>query len=702
MIFLKLGLGIDTGGTYTDAVIYDFENSKILECAKSLTVKENLTSGINNVLCKLSADKLKNIELVSLSTTLATNACVEGKGCRALLVMIGCDEDIAAKYGRKYGLPDTREIIFLAGGHNQQGEVNVEPDWDFLQKKISAARNDTDAFAVVELWGIRNSSFERKAKNTIMELTGKPVVCAHELTAEINSLKRAASSLLNAQFIPLIDEFINAVKSCMKTMEIAAPLVIVRGDGSLMSEDFAREKPVETLLSGPSASVAGGMSITGSKDCIIVDMGGTTSDLAIVRNGMARLAEEGVNVGKWRTGTKSILINTVGLGGDSLIRYGENNEIKVGPVRAAPLSWLAFRWPQTLHEMKRLLLSKKKHSESLCEFLYLVRDISDDSYFSEDEKKAAQALKNGPLSILALSEATGISIYSKRLKRLEQLGIIMRSGLTPTDIMHLTGDYCEWSLEAASTGSEIMAFQLGIGIDDLINRVNTTVKQKLYFNIVKMLLENENGQILKNGLSEQFMDLIMMGYNDNEAPGKKENCQSGSYITCGFKTDLELVGLGAPVHIFLPDVANILNTRCIIPENASVANAIGAITGNVTAEETVILRPKYEVHGITGYICYSSEGRREFDGYDEALDWARAEAVRIARSRAISKGSGHMDIITEENNNEVRLSGFYEEDIDSPLKEEGTDGENTNKRNAGMLLLETTVTARAMGTLKWL
>ncbi|MRR18460.1 MAG: hydantoinase/oxoprolinase family protein, partial [Deltaproteobacteria bacterium] len=291
------GLGIDTGGTYTDAVIFDFERSRVICASKAITVKQDLKIGIIDAIDRLSPEPLGDIQLVSLSTTLATNACVEGKGCRAKLVMIGCDEVVAEKYGHEYGLPEPGEIIFIGGGHNQKGEKVADPDWDRLKARVLRCMHEADVFAVVELWGIRNSEYEIKAKNLIVSWTGLPVVCGVELTGEINSLKRAVSAYLNAQLIPIINEFLNSVRASLVQKGIKAPIAIVRGDGSLMSEKFAREKPVETLLCGPAASISGGISLTGSKDCIVIDMGGTTSDIAIAYGGVPKYALEGAVIG---------------------------------------------------------------------------------------------------------------------------------------------------------------------------------------------------------------------------------------------------------------------------------------------------------------------------------------------------------------------------------------------------------------------
>lgn len=181
---MKLGLGIDTGGTYTDGVIYDFNRSRVIKGAKAVTIKEDLKLGIMAVLDQMPRDLLERVGMVSLSTTLATNACVEDKGSRAKLILIGCDRDVVAKNGSQYGLPAIDDIIFLAGGHDSRGEVIAEPDWDELMGRIKRLTGKVDAFAVVQMWGIRNPEFEQKAKSLIGEATGLPVVCGHELSSQ--------------------------------------------------------------------------------------------------------------------------------------------------------------------------------------------------------------------------------------------------------------------------------------------------------------------------------------------------------------------------------------------------------------------------------------------------------------------------------------------------------------------------------------
>ena len=662
---MKYGLGIDTGGTYTDSVIYDFENEEIIESAKARTVQEDLKVGINNVLGKLTPEALEEVKIVSLSTTLATNAAVEGKMGKGTLILIGCDGETVKLKREKYGLPAQREIIFIEGGHNPKGEIISEPDWSTLKEQVLKNKDKTDGFAVVQLWGMRNPEFEKKAKQLIFKWTGKPVVCAHELLGDLNFLKRAATALLNVRLIPIINKFMDAIKVSLQAKKITSPLVIVKGDGSLMSEDFARERPLETLLSGPAASVVGGMNITGDNNCMIVDMGGTTTDLSLVKQGRLELANGGIKVGKWITGTKSIALKTIGLGGDSAIRINGDDQLEIGPERVVPLSWLANKWPDVILELKKLLEDKK----APLEFIYLLKEIENETNFNKRELEIVETLKNGPSSISGLAEKLGISIFDIRLDNLRKNDIIMESSLTPTDIMHITGDFKKWNTKAAEIGGQIMAKKFNISLEQLTVKIRRQIKEKIYYEIVKMLISNRDEYLIDDGSSNSFYKLIMMGYEDAVGGSKEKQ----KFLSTQFKTYFNLVGIGAPIHIYLPDIAEVLNTNCKIPEKAAVANAVGAITGNISVKEEIEIRPIYNVSGIEGYICHSTEGRKEFEKYDQAVAWAISQAEDIVKKKGNARDAGKLSIFSE-----VK---------DSKNKD---------------ILLETIVTARGIGTFKWL
>lgn len=642
---MNLGLGIDTGGTYTDAVIYDFDTDQPVTWAKALTTKDDLNTGINDVLSRLPANLFSDIKLVSLSTTLATNACVENKGGRAAFVLMGYDEVILKRYGYKYGLPPSEEMILIPAHHDQRGNPILAPSWDELHCAIERCKDRVDVFGIVEYWGIRNPEYEQQAKEFIMQWTGLPVVCAHELSDEINSLRRAASTLLNARLIPLITELLQAIKHSLIKADINAPLMIVRGDGTLMTESFAMQKPVETLLSGPAASVMGGMKLSGINDCIIVDMGGTTSDLAVVRDGRVVTADEGVNVGGWRTGTRAIRIDTIGLGGDSLLSFDADARLTIGPRKAAPLAWLAYKWPHIKEELQCIYNEKHTYRMSLAEFFYLQRQDFNTLDLTEDENKAIHALTDGPLSLEQLANTLNCRPFALPTSRLEQLGIIMRSGLTPTDMTHITGTYGPWDKQAAHLGAEILAKQLDISVEQLNDLMHHLIAKHLYQLITRVLLEYNWGQYLTDipRIAKRLLDMSF-----EHPPGD---------IQCYIKTTLPLVGIGAPIHLFLPSVAEHLATSCIISADAPVANAIGAITGSIMVKQIVSVRPIYDPNGIVGYGCYSSAHHIEFKEYEDAMRWAENEALELARMDAKARGADDMDITLRQRDEAAQTGG---------------------------------------------
>jgi N-methylhydantoinase A/oxoprolinase/acetone carboxylase beta subunit len=259
----------------------------------------------------------------------------------------------------------------------------------------------------------------------------------------------------------------------------------------------------------------------------------------------------------------------------------------------------------------------------------------------------------------------------------------MRSGLTPTDIMHLTGDFTGWQKDAAVLGIEILARRLNKDVDVFINEVNQMIKEKLYINIVKMLLDLEEPHILKTEEMAKLEKIISMSFK----PGK--------YISCNFKTDFALIGIGAPIHVYLPDVAAVLNTKCIIPEKASVANAIGAITGNIMVEERVVIKPRYTVAGIEGYDCFSSRIKQYFENYAEAVEWAKQEAEALARQSALDRGAGEINIAVDVSENDATINVYDEmgEDEEKQIQQQS---------RSKKLLLETLVLAHASGGVKWM
>ncbi len=306
----NLGLGIDTGGTYTDAAILNMDDGRVLCKAKALTTRNDLSQGIANAIEKLDRSMFENIRLVTISSTLATNSVVEGKGCRVGLIVIGHE-----------AVPNipVDEVVQISGGHDMQGDPAARIDIDAARAFIENVKDRVDAFAISGFFSVRNPEHEKKLKEMVRSMTNAPVVCGHELSSALGFNERTITAVLNARLIPMIADLIASLKLVQKNTNINAPLMIVKGDGSLMDESVARERPVETILSGPAASMIGAKALTGLQDAIMIDVGGTTTDIGILRGGRPSLDPEGATLGGWRTRVKAVDVFTAGIGGDSRI-----------------------------------------------------------------------------------------------------------------------------------------------------------------------------------------------------------------------------------------------------------------------------------------------------------------------------------------------------------------------------------------------
>lgn len=252
-------LGIDTGGTYTDGVIIDLHSRKILKKAKARTTHEDLTLGIQECIKKLEFPSLSQINVVALSTTLATNAVVEDKGCEVGLIMIGENP------------PDqlpAQQYIVVDGGHNGAG-LPVKPlDEDGIIKAAVAFTGKVRAVAISSYFSVRNPEHELQAKEIVQKYLRLPIVCAHQLTTSLGFPDRTVTAVLNARLLPIIGDWLESIQVVLLQNNINAPLMIVRSDGSLTSIAGALEKPIETLLTGPAASIIGACNLSQKSDAI--------------------------------------------------------------------------------------------------------------------------------------------------------------------------------------------------------------------------------------------------------------------------------------------------------------------------------------------------------------------------------------------------------------------------------------------------
>lgn len=224
-------------------------------------------------------------------------------------------------------------------------------------------RDGVTAFAVSGFGGTVNPAHELEIKNILIEESGMVVCCGHELSDMLNFAVRAQTAVLNARIIPRMIKFFKELDDVLEKRNIGAPVMVVKGDGTLISSSMAKDRPVETILSGPAASVAGAKLLTGLDNATVVDIGGTTTDTADLVDGLVEVCESGAQVGGLATHVKALNMRTVGLGGDSLIQW-EKGELLLGPRRVGPIVWADSR-PQggvdlALNHMESCLKSNQR------------------------------------------------------------------------------------------------------------------------------------------------------------------------------------------------------------------------------------------------------------------------------------------------------------------------------------------------------
>ena len=234
--------------TYTDGW---WLNSTVKDShqGQGFNYQEDLSVGIRNCINNLDFQDFSKINIVSLSTTLATNAIVEGRGCEVGLLMIGHEP---------IGKLPVAHYCVLPGGHDIKGRSLKNLDLELTKEAINSFKGKVDAVAISGYLSVRNPEHEITVSKMVQEILNLPVVCAHQLTTSLGFYERTITAVLNARLIPIIAELIESVKKVLQEKEMDAAIMIVKGDGCLMSESLAREKPIETILSGPASSIIGG------------------------------------------------------------------------------------------------------------------------------------------------------------------------------------------------------------------------------------------------------------------------------------------------------------------------------------------------------------------------------------------------------------------------------------------------------------
>ena len=638
---MALLLGVDTGGTYTDAVLIRDEQ-EVIASAKALTTRHDLAVGIGEAIAAVleaSGADVSEIGMASLSTTLATNALVEGQGGRVGLVYVGFRERDLEAHGLREALGGDPALV-IGGGHNHAGGQAAP-----LEKEALSAWLETDngisAYAVAAQFATRNPAHELEVSEMIRAVTGRPVSCSHHLSAKLNGPKRALTALLNARLIGMIARLIEKAEGKLTELGIDAPLMVVRGDGALISAEQARERPIETILSGPAASIVGARWMTGADHALVSDIGGTTTDVAVLRGGRPMIDPAGAQVGPWRTMVEAVAMRTTGLGGDSevhVIDEGLVGGVTLGPRRVVPVSLMAVEGAGVVHDTLDQQLRSQTPGEYDARFVRAVPGIDAGGLSDRD----AALLDRVGTGIQPVGAVLKTRMEAQALKRLITRGLVQVSGVTPSDASHALGRLEAWDTDAACKALELMGRKrTGSG-----NMLMPDVKAMAQM-IIDQLTHQTSLALLETAFAEEEVDFgLPPAQLARHVLMQRGLDHHRGLVRLEAGVNVPVIGLGASAGSYYPAVGDRLGCQMILPEHAGVANAIGAVVGRVTIRRMgTVTSPsegRFRVHLDTGPEDFtdaetamsSLQAALEYEARHEA-EMAGAEDINMSVTRDV-------------------------------------------------------------------
>lgn len=323
-------LGLDVGGTFTDAVIID--DHRVVASAKRRTTKDNLMQGIGEALdAVLAGCNTSNIEQVTLSTTVVTNTIVEEK------------EQVVDLYvvtGPGRNVDDIFPVnpIYLQGYTDHRGIVVERTPTNVVRDiaEMVQSRSGTDLAAVSAKFGVRNPQEELSITE---ELKGKYNTISNGslLSGSLNFPRRTISAYFNTAVTPVFTVFKKNVESALSMRNINAPLHILKADGGSLPMEHMVSRPVETAFTGPAATVLGlsALGAIGEEHTVALDIGGTTTDISLWKQGRPLMTKNGVSIREYPSAVRSFAVTSVGIGGESVVRIVDS-DVTVGPERVGP------------------------------------------------------------------------------------------------------------------------------------------------------------------------------------------------------------------------------------------------------------------------------------------------------------------------------------------------------------------------------
>mgnify|MGYP000620629805 CR=1 FL=1 len=502
-------LGLDVGGTFTDAVI--IEGHRVVSSAKRRTTKDNLMQGIGEALdAVLHSCDTSNIEQVTLSTTVVTNTIVEEK------------EQVVDLYvvtGPGRNVDDIFPVspIYLQGYTDHRGIVVERTSTDGVCDiaRMVQERSGTDLAAVSAKFGVRNPQEELSITEALKERYNT-ISNGSLLSGSLNFPRRTISAYFNSAVTPVFSVFKKNVEDALSARNIKAPLHILKADGGSLPMEHMVSRPVETAFTGPAATVLGlsALGAIGNAHTVALDIGGTTTDISLWKQGKPLMTKNGVSIREYPSAVRSFAVTSVGIGGESVVRIVDG-EITVGPERVGPSAALGGNEP-TLGD-----------------------------------------------ALIVLGHAS----YGKAelaTQSLQQLAYVLQAN----------GKYGEWE-GTFGNHSENTFGNYGEDTFENYNSEKQCTHNMLALDVAQLIVEKAL-ETIQHGIDEVV-----------QAENKRPVYVVADIVNPDVFAAAQIVVVGGTAPSLGPSIGQYLNLPVIIPENAAVANAIGAALALSTIELTV-------------------------------------------------------------------------------------------------------------------
>ena len=554
---MSLILGIDAGGTHVDSVIYDNSKQQVLSKAKAFTTLADFSIGIRQSVKRLQFKDLNRVSSVHLTSTISVNSILENRMARTCLILLGdkireplpyCSRQVIYKKD----FPDTETSVW-------EDKIDFH---ELYQEHIASA----DSIVISDSEG--NLSRELSFSNFITSTHPAKCICAANRKGDY--YQRTLQSLLDAGLRPVLSELYECTERVLRELYVTAPVYVLNNSGKLVPAAKAVHAPLECVLAGPAASVAGGKFLTDEETFLLVDMGGTSADVTKIQNRVPRIRTQMALGSDYRLEMESIDIQSFAIGGDSHIHYDQKGNIAVGSKKVIPLCVAAFWYPHLLEEMRSF--KKPENYELFTAYetdCYIAGMKKLYTTLTNFEKKVVDCIKESPHSLFWLAEHFNTDPDALHMNSLVNEGYLQRISFTPTDLLHVTGEYVTWNREMAVYAASVMAETGRMELDEFVRKSKEQIKNNLVLSCMQSVanFEETSFDFRKNAAASFLIDQYLE--RDSE------------FMDVDFNITKPIVAIGAPSGAWMRDVASKLDTKLILPENYEVGPAIGAAVSTI-------------------------------------------------------------------------------------------------------------------------